>query len=274
MELEKQPTPEGSVDWDAANPLNTPDVTEHSEDGTEFAFAPRQFKYRGKTLTAQSPEEATAIEELIVENRRQSGRLGDENHQLKERLARLEGRLDAPTSVPVVPDILPPTIDLARTDPERWQADLLAYNAAMAARLKDEIESDVRAELTRKDQQAAEEAAVRSWGDGFYAAHDHLDNPHRRTIVQAVYREHAKEIASFGDDTGAAYDRLAELADDAIAVIAGSGRPSRHTTRPPRLEGPSARSVTRQPDPERPALTGNSWLAKERARMRGETGKA
>jgi hypothetical protein len=261
----------GTVDWEGAQLPSSVATPPAEGEGTPIPFEPRSFKYGSRSLTAHSVEEAEAIEELIRENRREGGRWGAENAALKERLARLEGTVEASRSTTPtgMPDIKPPSIELARTDPERWYADDLAYRAAMAAQLKMEIEDGVRQQLTAKEQQAAQEAASKSWGDAFYARHSHLDNPHRRTIVQSVYRQHMEEIAGFGADIAGAHDRLAELTEAAITEIAGTGGRGKSTTRPPRLEGPSSRPVSRMVEPERPAMTGADWIAQERKRMRG-----
>lgn len=282
MEPENQPAdaPDGAVDWEAANPLNrAAALTADGDDaGEAAAYEPRSFTYDGRTITAHSPAEAAALEQMIHENKSHRGRQRDVDAALRERLANVEGQLSAtkarePESLPE-PEF--PSIDLARQDPERWRADIIAYNAARELKIRHEIEQSVRTELSSAQEKAASEAAVRAWGEGFYTRHAHLDSPKRRLIVQGVYRENAKAIAEFGDDVEGAYERLAELSDAAIAEVAGAPTDRSRgdtTTRPPRLEGPSRASV-KTPETTREHFTGAKWLGKERARMRGDAGKA
>lgn len=96
MSNEDNPDTEGTVDWKSAEAFTrgTPQ-DETPEDGEPAEFTPKQFKYSGRTITANSADEAAAIDALIRESRGANGRLGQENADLKERLARVEGRLEA-----------------------------------------------------------------------------------------------------------------------------------------------------------------------------------
>lgn len=270
MSNEDNPDTEGTVDWKSAEAFTrgTPQ-DETPEDGEPAEFTPKQFKYSGRTITANSADEAAAIDALIRESRGANGRLGQENADLKERLARVEGRLEAAPVRDESTDLAPPPIQLARDDPEAWYAAHLRSEAARLEKTKLEIENGVREQLTARDSADRQERASKSWGDAFYATNKHLDTPARRTLVQDAYRRHADEITAYGNDVSGAHQYLADIAEAAIAEVGVLS--SKSTTRPPHLES-STRRVTRpQTETQREVVTGSTWIAKERARMRGES---
>lgn len=264
---------EGSVDWEGAADFmrGKPqgDVSQTDADGEPAAFTPKQIKYAGRTLTANTADEAAAIEGLIRESRGANGRLGQENAELRERLARVEGRLSAPDKKEAEPELKPPSMQLARENPEAWYAEHLRYEAVRLQQLKLDIENNVRAELSAREIADRQEQGYKSWGESFYARNKHLDTPARRALVQDAYRRNADEINAFGNDVAGAHERLAEIAESAIAEVGVLD--SKPTTRPPQLESSTRRVVRPNVEPKREVVTGSNWLAKERARMRGES---
>lgn len=264
---------EGSVDWEgAANFMSGKaqgDVPPTDADGEPAAFTPKQFKYSGRTVTANTADEAAAIEAMIRESRGANGRLGQENAELRERLARVEGRLSAPVTQEPEQKLTPPSMQLARTDPDAWYAEHLRYEAAMLQQQRLDIESSVRAEMAARDIADRQEQGHKAWGAAFYATNKHLDTPSRRSLVLSAYQQNAEEINSFGNDVAGAHARLAELAEVAIAEVGVLD--SKTTTRPPQLESSTRRVTQPQKVQQKEVVTGSSWIAKERARMRGES---
>lgn len=265
---------EGSVDWEGAagfmNGKPQSDVSQPGADGEPAEFTPKQFKYSGRTLTAKDADEAAAIEELIRQSRGANGRLGQENAELRERLARVEGRLSAaPEHKEPEVELTPPSMQLARENPEAWYAEHLRYEAAMLQKQRLDIESSVRAEMAARDIADRQEQSHKAWGAAFYAGNKHLDTPSRRALVLSAYQSNAEEINSFGNDVAGAHARLAELAESAIAEVGVLD--SKTTTRPPQLESSTRRVSQPQKVQQKEVVTGSSWIAKERARMRGES---
>lgn len=214
------------------------------------------------------PQFADAFEKYRREQRERDGRLGGENSQLKERLARLEGilesggRQDQKKSGPQKPPA-----SLALTDIEEWDRQNEAYIDAKV----DQKIAQLRDEGTQKEQQQAQIAAAQkqyvAWANKFYATHDHLDHPVIRPVVGQVFREHLNELREFGDDYEGAFDHLAKLATARVKGIMALNK--KNNQRAPKLltSSKSGRKPTAKPEEVKEFSTAD-WQAKKRENLR------
>lgn len=271
------PAAEGTVDWKAAEDYmrGKPEGDESDATGEDTADAagPKEFRYRGKTVTVD-PETYAVLEDLRKEARGGNGRLGSELARTRERLAKVEGLLTArPIAEPNAPDIQPPDPKLATTDIVAWQRQMEAFHEAKMDRLRTDLETKYVDVVHNADRQMKEQAREKEWADSFYESFDHLDNKHVKPIVSQAYIENREEIESLrAVDNEAAYERLAELTDAKLVALRGKPdtTPNR---RPPRVEsaaGPTPRSKSEEPARD---FTAASWVAKARAKMSGREDK-
>lgn len=267
-----------SVDWDAAaaymNGRGDPDGEEAGEE-SDAAPTEREFSYRGKKVRVDA-ETFALLESLRNEARGTNGRIGAELARTKERLARLEGAASARPSGERSdePELRPPDPKLAIQDFAEYQRQDLAYHRAEMDRLKRDLEARYAGDQEQLRRAADAERKNTEWADRFYSAHDHLDLPIVKPIVSQVYIENKAEIDDIeqSDGTDAAQARLAELADQRLVEVRKLGKSGTQSRRPPRVEssGGAPRTVERPAADESSYSGGQGWLAKERARMRGE----
>lgn len=265
---------EGTVDWAGAKDFFTGTEVPAMEDATpkeETTQDPQlvEVKLKGRTLKL-SAEDAAAVEAFRREGRERDGRIGGENAAMKERLARLEGRIEEQTRAPREsrPSITRADPKLVETDFAAWQVQQETYYAAKMAEMKMELEVKYEMDRTQEREQAQEAARVKSWADTFYSDHDYLDNPRLRGTVQTVYVNHQNDILA----AGAVKDQhtlLASLVDDELVELRKVGKTN--TRQPPRLEGSSTPSTRMPKDDERKPVTAASWVAQKRAQMRGDS---
>jgi hypothetical protein len=216
-------------------------------------------------------EAADVLEEFRREVRERDGRLGGENAQLRERLARLEGMLETVArpkeTGPALPS--PPSPELARLDFDEYHRQLLQYQAAMMIHQQQEIENSLVSRYQAEREKEMKDRAATMWVERFYAKYPHLAKTHLRPIVQSVYYENAKEINNEAD-VERAHARLAELAEERLLAIKNEGKEI-DQKKPPRLEGsgvPPARGESAPSTVRR--LSAADWQRKERARLRGD----
>lgn len=267
---------EGNVDWDAAKEFFTgknkpaeegaaPDANDETSQEPQLV----EVRVKGRTLKLQA-EDAAVIEEWRREGRERDGRLGGENAAMKERLARLEGRIEEAARRPVSapPELRPPDPKLVETDFAAWQAQYTAYNAAKMVEMQSDLETRYRGEKAQ-DQAAAEQArASAAWASKFYDSYDHLKNPHLRSIVQTVYQQHEADVLGAGD-VDAQHERLAQLADEALVALKVAGKATTNR-KPPNLEGASTPAKSGYAKDERKPISGATWMKQKRAQLRGE----
>jgi hypothetical protein len=277
------------VDWGAAKAALAPDqapaeapgedegveaapgdevAEQHTAEDTDALV---EVSLKGRKLRLPR-EDAAAIEDFRREVRDRDGRLGGENAQLRERLARLEGALltrQPEQAPPAVEEIAPPAPELAVTNLAEWQRQMLRYTAKMVERSQSEL-----AETYAKDQraraEAAEEAARnQAWAHAFYTRHPQFKTPALMEVVGEVYSKHASDLETLSDPD-AQFERLASLAGERVLAIRQAGK-NLNPSRPPKLEGAST-PVAKRPvaaDSER-AFSAADFVRQERARLRGE----
>lgn len=273
----------GAVEWGALDNLFTGEgsSSEGDESATEAAPADseseatdtepqvKEFRYKGRTLKV-SPEDYDVLDDLLRQARGENGRLGGENAQLRERLARLEGMLETTIVTPPKKEEGPrqPPPELALDDFPAWQQQHEAWlewkleQKAQAARADYENRAAEERKQAEKAQEAAHNAGL------FYQENTHLDHDAFKRTVAEVWVDHAKELGQLR--TKEERDRLAQLADARIAAIRSAGGRSAKP-RPPQLEGsavaPPKTTVT-APVSDQP-YSAADFVRAARARMRG-----
>lgn len=273
-------SPEGSVNWDAFKAFTSKkvDAVEGAPDAPagetptetqEPQFVEVSLKGRKIKMAA---EDAAALEDFRREVRERDGRLGGENAQLKERLARVEGMVETIRREPAKPaaDLQPPPASLAHENFEEWARQNDRYHAAKRAVERAELEAQYEADKARERQEQIEEAQQKAWAEKFYADYPHLNKPSIRALVSNVATSNLRDVMSH-EGTKAQHERLAELAEAALVEIKGVGKET-PTPKPPRLEGGSTPAPARKSAAEgtrREPVTAASWVAKKRAAMRG-----
>lgn len=271
---------EGTVDWKSAAAMfgNAEDgqgtTEQHDAEAVDKASAPDDVELVAVSVKGRkimmAPEDAAAIEAFRRDVRERDGRLGGENASLRERIARIEGRLEAATKhEEAAPEIKPPDPRLAVEDLAEWQRQLLAYQAAMT--LKHQVELETKYENDKKHTQskAQQDASDRAWAEGFYTAYPHLNNPEAREVVGTVYMKSGAEVVDAGA-IEAQYEKLATLAEAKITRLAATGKEVNAPKRALRLEGASAPRSKMAPEQKFVPVTAASFVARERARLRGE----
>jgi hypothetical protein len=282
---ENQSSDEGTVNWAAAEAFLTgrdaeaadpegdgegaDDTTQNEPEFVEVSVKGRKIK--------MAPADAAAFEDFRREVRERDGRLGGENAQLKERLARIEGMLEAQAKreeKPAIPDVTPPDPRLAETDFAEWQRQNTIYHAAMmqkmAAELRAEYDKDkaaITSDLKNQSAKEREERESKQWAEQFYGTYTHLNKPNLRAIVQGVYNSNAQEINAAGS-TVEQQKLLATKVEQAVMELTMTGKEINRNNKPPRVEGAGAPRSKEQPKPVE-VVTGASWQAKRRALMRG-----
>lgn len=264
------------VNWNAAAEFfkGKPGAAEQTE-GDEGESTPQEpqlveVSIKGRKIK-MAAEDAAAIEEFRREGRERDGRLGGENAAMRERLARLEGQIEAATragtrgSTP--PAITPPDPKLVETDFAEWDRQNRAYHAAKMAELAAELEAKYIADRNQSATQTEEERRNVAWANKFYASFEHLGaTPRVKQIVAEVYNDHKAEIDAMGS-VAEQHERLAELADEELLSLRKiSKTPSR---KPPRLEGGSTPVPGKTVQEPREPFSAAKWTAKKRSALRG-----
>lgn len=213
-------------------------------------------------------EAADAYHDFVKKTRERDGRLGGELNQLRERSAKLEGMVESLKGGPrEEADIKPPDPNLAREDWEEYHRQMMTYNATMMQRQQAELEGRYRQDLSQREAQESEESRQQLWAKHFYQTNPELDKPHLRSLVHAVYQEHATEINSY-TDVEDQHTRLADLANKRRLAIMMDGKTTKTKT-PPRVEGVS-KTASPSKTTEEKEFSQTDWLYRTRARMRGE----
>lgn len=275
-----EPSKEGTVDWDASKSFFTgkaksieegTEETETSADGTTQEPEVVEVSIKGRKIKVAA-DDAAAIEAWRREVRERDGRLGGENAQMRDRLARLEGAVETihrtPAREPEEPQ--PPPDTLAHEDFSEWRRQYDRYHSAKMAKLEADLEE--RYTRDKNETQALSEQQRRdlAWSSKFYSDHPSFDDPRIKRIVGAVYTEHAATVVAAGD-VAEQHERLAELVEEELVALKRAGKTVTDTKRPPRLEGGSIPTPGGRPatEPARAAVSAASWSAKKRASMRG-----
>lgn len=276
----------GAVEWGALDSLFSGEGSSSDETAgsTEAAPAPdsdtespktdtepqvKEFRYKGRTLKV-SPEEYEVLDDLLRQARGENGRLGGENAQLRERLARLEGMLETTIVSPPKKEEGPrqPPPELALDDFPAWQKqhdewlEWKLEQKAQAARADYESRVAEERQQTEKAQAAAHNANL------FYKENTHLDHDAFKRTVAEVWVDHASELGQLS--TKAERDRLAELADARLTAIRSAGGRSAKP-RPPQLEGSAVtppKTAVAAPVSDQP-YSAADFVRAARARMRG-----
>ena len=270
-------TPEEGVDWQSANDFfngKTPEDGEDNAADTETSAAEEEspklveVSIRGRKVL-MSPEAADAHRDYMREVRERDGRLGGEIAQLRERSAKLEGALDTISKGRTREDDLrPPPAKLAVEDFEEYHRQMITYNEALMAKGQAELVDRYERETQTRETQTAEQRRATTWAQKFYAKNPELNNPRLRSVISDIYREHQSDIEYLPDEDGHAL--LADLVETELVTIRQNGKTNPTSKRPPRLEG-AARGGARPAKEERTTpLTTSSWVARERARHRGQ----
>lgn len=264
------------VNWDAASEFfngKKPGTVIDGEEENGTTQEPQlvEVSVKGRKIK-MSPEDAAAIEEFRREVRERDGRLGGENAQMRERLARLEGQVDAVSRAPrtVAPAIQPPDPKLVESDFAAYHQQLLAYQAAKMAEMQTELENRYNADRQQVQTQTEEERRSTAWANRFYADYDHLGKtPRVKKIVAEVYEDHKAEIDSLGS-VKEQHERLAELADSELLSLKSVSRDANLKNKPPRLEGGSTPVPGKAPAAPPERFSGAKWVAQKRAALRGK----
>ncbi len=264
---EEQDTNQETAEDDTETP-------ENEEDEPELV----EFSYKGRKLRV-TPEDAEALEDLRRQARGANGRLGSENANLRERLARLEGQIASRGNERPAVDDGPkkPDPELALTNFPEWQRQYDAYEEAQRVRIVKVIQEEINTGRSKAQEEAEKAARGRRWADTFYSEYPHLRSKARMATVAQVYAENREELDGYGDDFDTAFPRLAELAEERIAEIAGGsstrrGKANKNQRPPtPASSRPATPRGTREEvELDRPR-GGAAWQRKERARLRGES---
>ena len=276
-EQENQET--GDVNWDEANAFwNGKEVGGVEQGEEEEEEEPEQQEEQGDGLVdvrikgrtvRMTPDDAAAYDQLLSEVRERDGRLGGELSQLRERLARQEGMLTGLQKPTEVEMPAPPPAKLAMEDWEEYHRQWVSYNARMMTLQREDLEGRYNEAEERRTRVATESDRNVAWAQRFYNDYSHLDAPELKGIVRDVYTEYRSEV----DGLGTVQDqhaRLAELAEQRILAIKRAGKPG-STERPPQVEGAGRpRSPGRtKPVADKP-MTGEDWMRRKRAQLRGE----
>lgn len=280
MAAESTPA-DGTVDWRAAEEYMTrgDGAEEEDGDGTDAGGSEtpefREFKYRGKTVQVDAGT-YEILEDLRRDARGANGRLGSEIAKYRERLARLEGVVTArEPETHEEPDIAPPDPMLATRDIVAWQRQYDAYHAARMERLQANLEKKYLGAMTQVNERVQRNVREKEWADGFYASYDHLDHPDIKPIVAQEYTAHQAEIDSLreGGDSEAAYERLAELADQRLVRLRTIGKEENtngnSNRRPPRLESSAGPTPGKKAEDAPREFSAANWVARQRLKMQG-----
>jgi hypothetical protein len=241
----------GSVEWDAANELFTQAGESAPAEETEATpeTAPdesatttpqlKEFRYKGRVLQVAA-EDYDVLEDLRRQARGENGKLGSENANLKERLARLEGILEASVTPGAGakkdegPRMPPP--ELALEDFPAWQRQQEEYLEWKLEQKAQAARQEYETRMTEGARQQAEAAEAQQNAHLFYQENSHLDHAAFKRVVAQVWVEHKAELGSLAEEDQRT--RLAELADTRIAEIRSTGGRSAKP-RLPSLEGSS-----------------------------------
>lgn len=234
-----------------------------------------EISIRGKRVRV-TKEAAEAYREYINRVRDRDSRHGGEISKLRENLARLEGRLTTGAIEPTIQAPSPPDPSLARTNWEAYHQQLVAYQNALIATTKLELQQAYQNERTRESEDERRVADNTRWVRGFFSQFEELNDPNVRGIVQAVYSEHGGEIDSLATaSTQEAYDRLAELTNERLVALTVRGKQVKEKVsgrrHPPKIEGGGSASQHKDDSGSHgQPFSVSKWQQDKRAMMRGD----
>lgn len=270
-------TPEEGVDYEAANDFfngKTPEDGEDEAAGTETPAAENdapklvEVSIRGRKVL-MTEEAAQAHRDYMREVRERDGRLGGEIAQLRERSAKLEGALDTlQKGRGRDNEPQPPPAKLAVEDFEEYHRQMLKYNEAMMDRANAALATDLVSRYERETGQTAEQRKAARWAQSFYSKNPELNNPRLRTVISDIYKEHQTEIEALSDTDG--QELLADLVGEELVTLRQNGKTETPSKRPPRVEGAARGGAKRGTEDRHVPVTTAGWVARERARRRGE----
>jgi hypothetical protein len=225
-----------------------------ADDETQDDDGQVEVTIKGRKLQT-TPEVAAAIKDWRREIRARDGRLGGENAQLRERLARLEGAVEAQQTAPTthqMPELKPPPPELLVENPAEWQRQLTTYMAGVQSLDRQELVERYETDREQERESARLQAEGVQWAQGFYAEYPEFNKPGVRAIVSNLYTSNEDAILASGNAEDQ-YDALAEMTKDTLEESFGARDRSRKSTKnqPPNLEGAS--SPGRKPTKEEPA---------------------
>ena len=278
MAIEQENQETGDVDWDEANAFWNGKGAEGEDTEQGEEEEPEQQEEQGDGLVdvrikgrtvRMTPDDAAAYDQLLSEVRERDGRLGGELSQLRERLARQEGMLTGLQKPETVEMPTPPPASLAMENWEEWHRQWVTYNARMMQLQREELHGEYQAAEAQRTRMDAESRQNVAWAQRFYNDYPHLDDPELKDTIQAVYVRNKPTIDGLGTVEDQ-YAKLAELAEQRILAIKRAGKPG-STERPPQVEGAGRpRSPGRtKPVADKP-MTGEDWMRRKRAQLRGE----
>lgn len=279
MARDEQDTQETEgVDYEAANAFwngqaegEESEIDEQQEgeeeDGEEGQEAV-EVRIKGRTVL-MTPEDAAAYQEFVRETRERDGRLGGELAQLRERLARNEGALSTLQSAgtpTAAEELAPPSDKLALEDWAEYHRQMTAWQARLVQRQASELEARYAAAEAERTQTTAQAEQDTRWVTDFYTEYNHLDRPELKSIVRDAYVARQTEIDALPQSE--AHALLAELAQERILQV--NRALQNKTDRPPRTEGAGRQSTARKKDTEEKPMSGEAWMRRKRAQLRGE----
>lgn len=262
LKTETDEKTEGTVQWDKMTEFMQGDGTpaEGAEASGDDAVV--EVPLRGRTLRLPA-EDAAALEAYKKEIRDRDGRLGGELQAAKERLARLEGRVEATTKQPE-PTLTMPDPMLATTDIKRWQTEMTAYNAAKLEQMRAELRDEYERDKTQTVTQLENADKGRRWADEFFSSNPELKSPRLRKMTSDLYIENAEAIEGI-ESPEEQYKFLARKVREAAKDIGSVIKADRPLT----LEGGSSarKPVAGKADKFVPRST-LDWSRERRAAMR------
>lgn len=223
----------------------------------------------GRVIT-MAAEDAAVLEAYRRKQRARDGRLGGENGQLKERLTRLEARLEERDRLTSKEDSGPqkPPSSLAHTDFEQYMEKYDAWRDHQEQVRLNDLKAEFNGEIGQAQQKTAEQKEHEAWAAAFYRANRHLDRPELKPTVGLVFKENLAELAEYGDDHEGAFQRLGELATARIKGIIALGNSNKNKI--PNLEksGASGYRGKKKETPAKP-FTASGWVDRKRALISG-----
>lgn len=264
------------VDFDGANAFfNGQPEEEEEQDGEEEEEEEQdegdglvEVRVKGQAIRL-TPENASAIQRLIDEGRERDGRLGGELAKMREALARQEGALSTMQAGKTPKDEMPepPSPTLARDDFEQYHREMIAYQSKMMLKQQEDLRGAYEEAERQRTIRETEAQQLQAWGNGFYAEYPRLDRPELKGIVRDAYVANGTEIDAL--PLTEQYARLAELAEERIVAVNSALKTN--TDRPPRVEGAGrSRPTGQKTKPDVKPMSGEEWMRRKRAQMRGE----